>query len=346
MDGNDALQIGTFDDKGKMLPEVARILWVWMQHDFVDATEDELSYWARQTAARTARFPNPRLGLLGLRKLNAVVEQDNDQLCLAPGLRAVCPGSDLGLEQLTRQIGIFLFERMLLLDEFRIPLERCLSFIVMRDDAGTVEWEHVPIPEQRNPGWIWLQHLQLARHLGETLLVDEALFPFTTDTFTPPHRPLTQAELDQRLAAQRERSRLAEEMIVAMEQTRLREAGLPDLADGVARISDDDVTAGYDVLSFETTGDRRYIEVKSSAGPRAWFIWSRNEYEVARELEHSYWIAWVGWAARLPGGLCDVAWFPNPTAILDAEDSPWQSIEYDFHIAKVRDDSEFASSTG
>ncbi len=342
MDENDVSKSGKFDDKGKMLPEVARILSVWMQRGFVAATEDELCYWARQTAAKTARFPDPRIGLLGLRKLAAVVAQGDDQLSLAPGLRAVLESGHAALEQLSREVGQFLFQQMFSLDEFRGPLERCLSFVIVREGTGTVEWDQVPVVDQRNRGWIWLQHLQLAQHLGETIVVDEAVIPFATETFAV-SRPLSQAELDQRMAAQRERSRLAEELIVAMEQARLRNAGFPDLASGVIRVSDDDVTAGYDILSFETTGDRRHVEVKSSAGPRVWFIWTKNEYEVSFHLENSYWIAWVSWAARLPDGPCDVAWYRNPAAILEVEDSPWRSIEYDRRILKVRDDSAFAS---
>ncbi|MEX2140824.1 MAG: DUF3883 domain-containing protein [Pirellulales bacterium] len=343
MDDNDDPTFGAFDDKGKMFPELARILCVWKQHKFSAATEDELSYWARQTAAMTARFPDPRSGFLGLRNLGLITEHENDQITLITGFHETCAESDLGLEQLTKAIGIFLFERMLTLDEFRLPLERCFSFVFVRDNVGTVEWQEVPVHEQRNPAWIWLQHLRLAQHIDETFVVEEALFPFVTDA-TVRQRPLSQAELDQRLAAQRERSRLAEELIVALERARLRAAGLNELANGVIRISDDDVTAGYDVLSFELTGAPRYIEVKSSAGPRSWFIWTRNEYEVARELENSYWIAWVSWASRLPDGRSDVEWFRNPVAILEAEDPPWHSIECDLRIAKLRDDSEVASS--
>ena len=62
---------------------------------------------------------------------------------------------------------------------------------------------------------------------------------------------LTQAELLQRLERQRVRGELAEEKVLAIEKDRLTALKRPDLAAKVERISIDDVSAGYDIKSFE-----------------------------------------------------------------------------------------------
>ena len=66
----------------------------------------------------------------------------------------------------------------------------------------------------------------------------------------------------------------------------------------VTRVSQLDVTAGYDIASFD--GDRptimhnRFIEVKASRQHRIRFFWSANEYEKAKVLGDQYWIYFLG----------------------------------------------------
>ncbi len=80
---------------------------------------------------------------------------------------------------------------------------------------------------------------------------------------------------------------LAEEWVLAKEKERLRSH---PLLDQVQRISDEDVSAGFDILSFASLSSLRHdlhIEVKSYVGTRR-FFWSRNELEVAEELGEQY----------------------------------------------------------
>jgi hypothetical protein len=144
------------------------------------------------------------------------------------------------------------------------------------------------------------------RHDGAEVEFDPALLPYVADT-PPARRPVSQAELDERMELQRTRSALAEDHVVDLEKRRLHAAGAGHLAKEVVRISTEDVTAGYDILSFDRSGARRFIEVKSSAGPRSFFVLTRNEYDTARLKRGAYWLAWVGFAAKLPEGPCEVA---------------------------------------
>lgn len=71
----------------------------------------------------------------------------------------------------------------------------------------------------------------------------------------------------------------AEEFVLGLEKNRL-----PELAQKIKRISDFDVAAGYDIVSYENNEAEhydRFIEVKCYMGSPH-FFWSENESDVAR----------------------------------------------------------------
>ena len=88
-------------------------------------------------------------------------------------------------------------------------------------------------------------------------------------------------QLKEKLRAQEEQGRIAEEYVVTFEKQRLRDH---PLVGRIKRISDFDVSAGFDVVSFMTIASEQYdrfIEVKSFRS-KAHFYWSYNEYEQAK----------------------------------------------------------------
>ena len=95
------------------------------------------------------------------------------------------------------------------------------------------------------------------------------------------------AEVDPAERDRRNRAlgRAGEEFVYGLEQTGLAEQGRDDLAAKVRWVSrDDGDTAGYDVLSFDTGGAERRVEVKTTYGcARTPFYISRNECLVAEE---------------------------------------------------------------
>lgn len=107
-------------------------------------------------------------------------------------------------------------------------------------------------------------------------------------------RAITQEELELMLALRRQQGDAAERWVVCVEQERLRNNGFNAEADAVDRVSETDVSAGYDIASFNgdspTLQHDRFIETKSTTGDRAVFIWTINEYEKASELRERYWI--------------------------------------------------------
>jgi hypothetical protein len=85
-----------------------------------------------------------------------------------------------------------------------------------------------------------------------------------------------------------------EELVLQVEAERLLEYGRGDLADKVTRVSLEDDSKGFDILSYEKNGDERYIEVKTSNARTnsIRFFMSQNEYDAAKELQnyHIYYV--------------------------------------------------------
>lgn len=82
-----------------------------------------------------------------------------------------------------------------------------------------------------------------------------------------------------------------EKIVFHKEKEFLTDNKRPDLAERVKLISEGDVSAGYDVLSYELDGSKKYIEVKSTSKPSsngANFIITINEYNKAKKIKNYY----------------------------------------------------------
>lgn len=88
----------------------------------------------------------------------------------------------------------------------------------------------------------------------------------------------------------RQLGRAGEQWVLGFEQTRLQEAGLPELFQQVDWVSDRlGDGAGYDILSYDTIDQPRYIEVKTTNGAHtSAFVISRNELEFAKEAGDAF----------------------------------------------------------
>ena len=105
-------------------------------------------------------------------------------------------------------------------------------------------------------------------------------------------RPRIPRKLDfaARDEANRRLGRAGEQWVIGFEQQRLTEAGHPELfqhLDWVADTQGDGM--GYDILSFESDGQSRFIEVKTTNGGIASsFIISHNELEFSQEAGEQF----------------------------------------------------------
>jgi hypothetical protein len=99
----------------------------------------------------------------------------------------------------------------------------------------------------------------------------------------------------------REQTGLAgENWVLGYEQKDLSSKGYSSLAQNVKRISENNLAAGYDVLSFEVEGTEKFIEVKTTALSRKEFFLSSNELEVAKEFKNQYWIYFISEIFGIP----------------------------------------------
>jgi Domain of unknown function (DUF3883) len=91
-------------------------------------------------------------------------------------------------------------------------------------------------------------------------------------------------------ARNRDLGRAGEEFVVGFERRRLERAGRDDLARDVRWVSDVDGDGyGYDVQSFETDGEERLLEIKTTCGNEWTPFWMTNrECDVAAEQGNIY----------------------------------------------------------
>lgn len=102
-------------------------------------------------------------------------------------------------------------------------------------------------------------------------------------------RKMSLDELRLKLEQQEEQGAKAEAFVLEYEHTRLQGSSV---VQKVKQISEIDVTAGYDIISFAdctSTEYDRFIEVKSFKGSPH-FYWSKNEMEVATLYGDKYYI--------------------------------------------------------
>lgn len=81
-----------------------------------------------------------------------------------------------------------------------------------------------------------------------------------------------------------------EEIVLKFEKEVLINAGRSDLASQVGRKSVEDDSLGYDILSFDTNGEEKHIEVKSTTGKgkKIQFHLSSKEFLVSKSLNNYY----------------------------------------------------------
>lgn len=137
-----------------------------------------------------------------------------------------------------------------------------------------------------------------------------------------PRRAKSAVQLARELAVQAEHGAEAEDWVVRYEQNRL--VGHP-LLDQIRRVSETDVAAGYDILSFSGPAairHDRFIEVKSHGEVKR-FFWSRNEIATAAEFGEQYCLYLVDRTRLIDTDYePHVISGPNP-GMFSAEDSGW-----------------------
>ncbi len=115
----------------------------------------------------------------------------------------------------------------------------------------------------------------------------------TTPMTEPIQRILRRFDPAERDARARKLGEEGERFLFQAEQNRLSAKGRDDLAKLVRWVSKEDGDgAGYDILSFSVRGDERWLEVKTTNGPKATPFWiSENERRVSEARRDVYRLA-------------------------------------------------------
>lgn len=165
---------------------------------------------------------------------------------------------------------------------------------------------------QHHPDWLALTVRSATGPSPLALREEEATLwigPPPTHSNAPPPNEFEQMiaiarkyDVAERDARNRALGRAGEERVLAHEHANLRAAGRTDLAERIRWVSHvDGDGAGYDILSFDTNGRNRLIEVKTTNGwERTPFHITRNELAVAEERRSDWWLVRLWNFAREP----------------------------------------------
>lgn len=135
--------------------------------------------------------------------------------------------------------------------------------------------------------------LPALRPLSEVLVAPPTRDPSDSRVYErkPPARtPVRGVNWLEREARNASLGAAGEQFILEVEDRRLREAGKARLAAKIEHVSISQGDGlGYDIMSFDTDGRERYIEVKTTSfGSRTPFFASRGEVSVSEELAEKY----------------------------------------------------------
>ncbi len=153
-----------------------------------------------------------------------------------------------------------------------------------------------PLPISLQPIFKLLKNLGVVKVNDDYICVQPLYIRQVRDLLA--RRLMTQKELNNLLEADEELGLQAEELVVKYEKDRLRKLSRFPEANLVKKISQLDVSAGYDIISFDGENPGiihdRFIEVKASRQGEVRFHWSINQYNQARLLGLKYWIYFIG----------------------------------------------------
>lgn len=125
-----------------------------------------------------------------------------------------------------------------------------------------------------------------SRRVANRRVAERVLIPYA------PPPASGQVNYLEREGRNRDLGRAGEEYVVRFEQARLVTAGCEKLASQIQHVSrSGDDSAGFDVLSYEVTGQERLIEVKTTKyGKETPFFVSRNELDVSKRHADAYYL--------------------------------------------------------
>lgn len=164
---------------------------------------------------------------------------------------------------------------------------------------------------------------------GEICLTDYYESDFTAQLRSRKKR-YTIEKLMQKQEEQSKRGLEAEEFVLGLERSRL-----PEKAFKIKRISDIDVSAGYDLVSYIDSDSEvydRFIEVKCYIG-RPHFYWSENEVDVAKIKGNKYILCLVDYMKMSEYGY-EPEYITDPYSVI-FDDKSWMINTASYKVQKI-----------
>ncbi|WP_339166914.1 DUF3883 domain-containing protein [Brevibacillus sp. FSL L8-0520] len=121
------------------------------------------------------------------------------------------------------------------------------------------------------------------------LIIDESYNDFLISILKPVREKISLEKLKEMFVLKEKYGKEAEEFVLDYEKKRLY--GHLQI-DKISRISEIDVNAGYDIISFDSVNSEtldRFIEVKSYSKNMS-FYWTKNEIDVSKNKGSSYYL--------------------------------------------------------
>ena len=134
-------------------------------------------------------------------------------------------------------------------------------------------------------------------------------------------RILLSKKLKRILDNQNKIGQLAELRIVKYEKDRLKGLGINNDVEHVALKN---VALGYDIKSWETKNDERYIEVKAVSKLDYKFHWSKNEVEISEKYEDKYFLVPLPVIDNKTFDIDSLVEIKNPYDVIFREGSDYQ----------------------
>ncbi|VVB90941.1 Uncharacterised protein [uncultured archaeon] len=182
--------------------------------------------------------------------------------------------------------------------EFLKDISKIIISFNANEELGTFVWSHsdgIPIEGNRDILNLMIQ-LGILEKDGFLLLVNQKYVSVIANLRGL--EILSLKKLREILDKKIEVGNIAEDLMVVYERKRLESIGAIEESKLVKKISNLDVSAGYDILSFDAKSpDLKYdrlIEAKGSSNNLISFDWSNNEMKVAKNLGSKYWIYFLG----------------------------------------------------
>ena len=296
------------------LGEISRLFLILRKQVGFRMEENALTEACQRTAGLSSRYPRPKpalilavaLGLLNLHKGVVTATERGHQFCENGIINHV----DFFLAQGQLLLGALL-DDAIVESELKTFLR---SFQVVHGELIVRKSAILSTADQQLICRL-LQQLQALKSVGDYYSINP-LFEALLDRLILRASRLSEKELLARLERQRKRGQLAEEKVIEQEKERLCLLKRADLAAKVERISIENVSAGYDIKSFEKNGRIRFIEVKSSVGSKVAFEWSTGEREKAEKEGETYYIYFVPLSFTLPRLAAPIVIIHNPFLLI------------------------------